>query len=151
MIREPLIDFLAAGPLIKERLRAMLPPQVFVMDSIDLGGITEAQQPAPAVHVLFRGFSVVGDNAAWGSVMQRWATVVVVHNVASLPSPEGQALQAGPLMMSIINALRPWAPGIEHLEALKLDAPIPPAFKAGFAYYPIGWSVGMKVPVARPR
>lgn len=151
MVREPLTDFLAAGALIKERLRAALPPKVFVMDSVDLKGITEAQQPAPAVHVLFRGFSVVGDNAAWGAFLQRWATVVVVHNVASLPSPESKELEAGPLMMSVINSLRPWAPGVEHLEALKLDTPIPPAFKAGFAYYPIGWSVGVKAPVARPR
>lgn len=143
-------DFLAAGPLIAAQLRASLPPQVFLLESKELAAITEQQQPVPAVHVLFRGFSPKSANAAWEEVELRWATVVVVRNVASLPSPASSELDAGPLMSRVIAALRPWVPDIDGAGPLHLDTPLGPAFKAGFGYYPIGWKFTARIP-ARPK
>jgi hypothetical protein len=146
----PLLDFLALGPLVQAKLRETLPPQVFVLDSKDLASITEQQQPAPAVHVLFGGFMPRAGNAAWEELEQRWITVIVVRNVASLPGAASSELDAGPLMMATINALRPWAVPLDGFGTLHLDTPMKPAFKSGFGYYPIAWKVIHRVPV-RPK
>lgn len=143
-------DFLALGQIIKARLREQLPSPAFVLDARDLAGVIESQQPAPAVHVLFRGFSVRSANPAWEEVEQQWDTIIVVHNVAGLPGASSSDLDAGPLMARTIAALRPWVPAPDSSGPLHLSNPLRPAFKAGFGYYPIGWRVVLRLP-ARPR
>lgn len=142
-------DFLALGPIIKARLRELLPAQAFVFDAPDLASVTEAQQSAPAVHVLYRGFSIQRPNPAWEEVEQQWDTIIVVRNVAGLPGASSE-IDAGPLMARTVAALRPWVPAPDCSGPLHLSNPLRPAFKAGFGYYPIGWRVTLRVPT-RPR
>ena len=142
-------DFLALGPLIKARLREQLPPAVFVLDAQDLAGVIESQQPSQAVHVLYGGYTPRQANAAWEDVEQTWHTIIAVRNVAGLPGVAPGNLDAGPLMMLTVAALRPWVPPLDGAGTLHLAPPLRPAFKAGFSYYPLAWKTTLRVP-ARP-
>lgn len=144
-------DFLALGPLIKSRLRELLPPEVFILDAQDLAGVMESQQPASAVHVLYGGHAPKTANAAWEDVEQIWHTVIVVRNVAGLPGVAPGNQDAGPLIMQVIKALRPWVPGIDAAGSLHLANPLRTAFKAGFGYYPLAWKTTLRVPVRPAR
>ena len=106
---------------------------------------------ASAVHVLYGGHATKTANAAWEDVEQIWHTVIVVRNVAGLPGVAPGNQDAGPLMMQVIKALRPWVPGIDAAGSLHLANPLRTAFKAGFGYYPLAWKTTLRVPVRPAR
>lgn len=141
-------DFLAAGPVLVDRLKAELPPTVFVLSAKDLAGVKEAAQQAPAVHVIYTTFAPKqGAGGAWSGVEQTWLTVVVVRNVSSLAGAEAPMAEAGPLMAGVVGALSMWVPpGHADFQGLHLK-PSPPVgyTRAGFAYFPIAWGLDLRI------
>lgn len=141
-------DFLAAGPLLAERIKGAVPPGVFVLSTKDLAGVKESSQQAPAVHVIYVNYAPsAGKNGAWHGVQQQWMTVVVVRNVASMTQAVPSATEAGPLMSAVINALNTWVPaGLDGFQGIELK-PAPGAgfTRAGFAYFPIAWGLDLRI------
>lgn len=141
-------DFLAAGPVLIARLKAELPPTVFVLSAKDLAGVKEAAQQAPAVHVVYQTHAPKqGAGGAWSGIEQTWLTVAVVRNVSSLAGAEAPMAEAGPLMAGVVNALQLWVPaGHADFQGIHLK-PSPPAgyTRAGFAYFPIAWGVDLRI------
>lgn len=141
-------DFLAAGPVLIARLKAELPPTVFVLSAKDLAGVKEAAQQAPAVHVVYQTHAPKqGAGGAWNGIEQTWLTVAVVRNVSSLAGAEAPMSEAGPLMAGVVNALQLWVPtGHADFQGIHLK-PAPPAgfTRAGFAYFPIAWGVDLRI------
>jgi len=141
-------DFLVAGPALIARLKAQLPPGVFVLSAKDLAGVKEAAQQAPAVHVIYNAYAPKqGANGAWSGIEQTWLTVVVVRNVVSLATAEAPMAEAGPLMAGVIGALSMWVPsGAVDFQSIHLK-PSPPAgyTRAGFAYFPIAWGLDLRI------
>jgi len=148
MAAEP-IDFMALEPLILDRLRATLPAYVHVLGARDLAGLTEGTQPTPAVHVLYRTYRPVRAAAAmWEELDQYWLTVLAVRNVGTLQTGEAMRAEVGPLMGAVIGALGAWVPDLPGYKSLHLEAAPEAGYRTGFAYFPIGWRVGMRVRAA---
>lgn len=141
-------DFLAAGPVLIDRLKAELLPSAFVLSAKDLSGVKEAAQQAPAVHVIYTAYAPKqGVNGAWSGIEQTWLTVVVVRNVVSLTTAAAPMAEAGPLMAGVIGALSLWVPpGLADFQGIHLK-PSPPAgyTRAGFAYFPIAWGLDLRI------
>lgn len=142
-------DFMAMEPLLIEQLRLTLPQHVHVLARKELAEITEATQPTPAVHVLYRGYRPRESQAAMYEELDLlWLTVVAVQNASTLATGEGVRTDAGPLMGGVVQALGPWVPDLPGYKSLHLDAAPPVGYRAGFGYFPIGWRVHVQMRVA---
>lgn len=141
--------FLALEQILIDRLREVLPPNVHVLSAADLAAATEATQPTPAVHVLYRTYRR-GNPKPAGRVetVQDWLTVVAVRNLRSLGNGEQARDEAGPLLAQVIDALDRYQPGAGYGSLALADAP-PAGYRAGHGYFPLGWRVSMKL-TARP-
>ena len=141
-------NFLAAEPLLIERLRAVLPSNVHVLSAADLAGVAAGQQPTPAVHVLYTGYQVADTRtAAAAAVDQQWLTVVVTRNVADIEQGFHARQQAGPLAAQVMDALYRHrlkqdgkAFGASQIRMASAPAP---GFLDGHYYLPLGWAVGV--------
>ena len=138
-------NFLGAEPLIVARLKAVLPPDVHVLSASDLAKIAGGQQPTPAVHVVYGGYSV--DDAkvpALARTVQEWITVVVDRNVADIEQGFHARQAAGPLACQVIDALHRHTLKEESGEPLgagpmRLTAAPTPGFDDGHFYLPLAW------------
>lgn len=139
-------NLLFLEPLIKAQLRATLDPRVHVLSAADLENVAEGMQPTPAVHVLYRGFRVMRAGSAVMEIEQTWLTVVVVRNAIDAIGGESARIDAGVLAMQVITALL----GRDFPDCGPLQPqsdPIPPGFRAGHLYLPLGW----KAPISLER
>lgn len=143
-------NFLAAEPLIVQRLRAVLPAEVHVLPAADLASVAAENQPTPAVHVLYDGYQVVdASTGATAAVEQNWLTVVVTRNVADIEQGHEARQQAGPLAAKVLDALHRHR--LRHANGQVLGAgslrlaPAPaPGFANGQFYLPLGWACPVK-------
>lgn len=133
---------LSIEPLLVARIESALDvPGLKVLTPADLAGVTTLAQHAPAVHVVYDGFSVREDKGLV-EITERWLTVVAVRNVKSARSGEDARQDAGPIMDALFFALLGWQPaGVRPLEAV---TPPRPGFNAGFGYFPLAWSARLK-------
>ncbi|MDO5289343.1 MAG: hypothetical protein Q4F13_06875 [Pseudomonadota bacterium] len=138
-------NFLAAEPLIVQRLQAVLPPQVHVLTAAELAQVAGSQQPTPAVHVLYRGYQVDDSRTgAFAGVEQSWLTVAVARNVADIEQGYHARQAAGPLAAQVMDALyrhrlRDAQGQPIGMGPLRLDAAPAPGFEDGHFYLPLGW------------
>ena len=138
-------NFLAAEPLIVERLKAVLPPEVHVLCAADLTQIADGQQPTPAVHVVYGGYQVEDSRVpASLKLVQIWFTVIVTRNVADIEQGYHARQAAGPLADQVLNAL--YRHGLKGEDgraigsaALRLAAAPAPGFEDGHFYLPLQW------------
>lgn len=144
-------NFLALLPLVVARLQESLPKRVYVLSTDDLASITDSKQPAPAVHVVYEGYSPEKNGPGWEEVQIKLQTVVVVRNVAVLSNPALPAAAGGALMSLVVRSLRPWVPPLEGYGSLHLAPPFKAGFSTGFAYLPIGWRVTARMRTAPQR
>lgn len=137
-------NLLYLEPLIKATLREALDPRVHVLSAADLAGVTESNQPTPAVHVLYRGFRVRQSGSSTMEIEQIWLTVISVRNARDPLTAEAARTDAGPLAMDVIGALLgrdyddcgPLAP---------LESPPTPGYSGGFMYLPLGWKAPITI------
>lgn len=141
--------FLALEQILVERLRAALPPHVYVLSAADLAAVSEATQSTPAVHVLYRGYRRGEPKPAMRvEVVQDWLTVVAVRNVRNVASGTQVRDAAGPLLTQVVDALDRYQPGAGFGSLTLADAPAA-GYSAGHGYFPLGWRVSVKL-TARP-
>ncbi|ACL71489.1 conserved hypothetical protein [Thioalkalivibrio sulfidiphilus HL-EbGr7] len=133
--------FLALEPLIEARLKAHLPAGVHVLTAADLAGVEERAQVTPAVHLIYRGYRPTQDQGQGKiqEIEQIWWTVVAVRSARDIKGGSGTREQAGPIIDAVLEALMGWRP-IEGYLPLKLAPSAAPAYRAGFAYHPLGWT-----------
>lgn len=138
-------NFLALEPILVARLREFLPSTVHVLAAKDLVGISEAVQPTPAVHVLYRGYRRGEPKPALRvELAQIWWTVIAVRNVRDVGAGTDVRAEAGPLITATIAALDRYQPGA-GFESLHLDNAPDAGYRAGHGYFPLGWRVDLKV------
>lgn len=141
-------NFLASGPLIIARLKAVLPPDVHVLSASDLAGVAGAHQPTPAVHVVYMGYRPTDTRTgALVSVEQQWLTVVVTRNVADIEQGEYAQQDAGPLAGLVMDALHRQKlrdeQGVVFCAPIQLATAPAPGFDDGHFYLPLAWAVAI--------
>lgn len=138
-------DYLAVEEHLVARLKQMLAgmsPAVHVLTAADLEGVAEANQPVPAVHVIYRNFRVL-ESRADGRVSKldhTWLAVTTTRNVARARSGAAARRDAGELMAKVGAALMGFRPPLTS-SPLRLTPGPGPGYKAGFQYLPLAFLV----------
>ena len=117
-------------------------PEVHVLTANDLREIDEANQPTPAVHVIYNGYRVSESrpDGLISRVSQNWMTVIAVKNLRDRKRGSAARTDAVALSDLITGALM----GLKLPEAagplILANGPIPGAMD-GFLYVPLSWTV----------
>lgn len=122
---------------IVARLEERMPEEVKVLTAPDLEGVVASRQHAPAVHVVYRGYSVAEENPGFAKLTLTWFTVVCVRNVRNVRQGGATRHEAGELLSQVMAALQRWRP--EGGKPMRLVNAVPPGYLDGFGYFPIGW------------
>lgn len=133
-------NFLSLETAIVERLRDRLPDFVGVYTRAELADINEGNQPSPAVHVIYQGYSVTEtrpDGRA-ARLRQTWTAVVAVRNARAQVTLEAARADAGAIATAVLSALMGWAPDAQTLPA-QLTNSVAPGAAAGFFYLPLAF------------
>lgn len=130
--------FFDLEPEIVARLRETLPAGVPVLTAEELDGVQEKSQPAPAVHVIYDGYSVTQAQRTAAVTRQRWLVVVVVKHAGAAAKAAAETKQrAAPLVLAVIDALLGFRPDTRPgSQCLALATPPRPAPRAPFFYFP---------------
>lgn len=124
-------------------------PTMRVLSADDLAGITEANQPTPAVHVIYDGFRVTQTNAQGKNAMteQRWLAVVVVkHEGATAKAAAESKIRAAPHVDAVLSALMGWWPNARPgTPGLALATPPKPVRRHPFYYFPLAFTADVSV------
>ena len=152
-------DYLAAGPLLIERIRAALPALRAVLPAgglarifaealpyspADLAGIGEAAIQSPSVFVLYDG-DRLGDSAGRGQagiVHQRWMIVLAVRNARQGDGGAALLVDAGPLLAALLAALMGFQLSADHRPLVRVAAPAP-GYSPALAYYPLAFETAI--------
>lgn len=116
-------------------------PDVRVLTANDLKDVDEANQPTPAVHVIYNGYRVSESrpDGLISRVSQNWMTVIAVKNLRDRKRGSAARTDAVALAEKIAGALMgeklPAAAG----PLVLATAPAPGA-SDGFLYVPIAWT-----------
>lgn len=138
-----LTNFLALEPELQARLQAQLQathPEVFVLCSHDLDGVTEERQLTPAVHLVYQGYQVSESRAdgTMARLEQTWLAVVTTRNARGLMSGDAARTQAGRLARQVCTALMGWRPASATRPLVLVQAP-EAGFSGGFQYLPVAF------------
>lgn len=143
------LDFLALEPLLVARLREQMPAHVHVLARRELSEIVEPSQPTPAVHVLYRGYRPSrARTGMYEELDLLWLTVVSVLNATDVTAGAGARADAGALLGAVVQSLGPWVPPLAGYESMALDDAPMAGYRAGHAYFPLGWRVPVRMRVA---
>lgn len=147
-----LTDWLAAGPLIVERLRAKVPGLRLVAQLADLANIEQAAVQVPAAFVAYDG-DRYAEGAASGMAQhgaQRWQVVLAVRNASVGGNGAGVPGEAGPLLPQIGAALAGWSP-FDGGRPLRRVTALRPGYTVGFGYYPLAFELDFVTTTPRPQ
>lgn len=113
----------------------------------DLASVSEEQQNAPALYVVYDGYVVLEADEFTCRLLHRWITVVAVKNAAAQREVDPLNSDAGVKMKSVLEALHGFRPPGCATQLVPVSPPRP-YYTAGFAYFPLAFSVesGHSVP-----
>lgn len=133
-------DFFASEALIQARIAESLDmPQLTVLTMADLGKVRNLAQIAPAVHVVYDGYSVKDSGVAgWVDITQTWLTVAVVRNMKDVHGGSGARADGGAILDALIGALANWKPSPE-LAPLKLVNAPGADYQDAVGIFPLAW------------
>ena len=135
------MNLLALEPLLVARLQAALPASVMVLTVADLKSATDGTRPAPAVDVIYGGYTVDEDKGGMLTLTLKWLTVAAVRNLVNVRDGAGARDEAGALIHAIVQALHRWKPDLAGYGKLKLTIPPQPQYAAGTLHFPLAWTV----------
>lgn len=139
-------DWLEPESLLIDRLKKEVGPWVRdVLGARELASIGEAQQPSPALHVIYQGeqpSTAEGGHGAARIVTQQWLVVLAVESARDLTNGAGERITVGQLMSKVIVALsgHQLDGSINYRPIRRQPAPAP-AFMPPWAYYPLLFDV----------
>ena len=135
-------NFLALQDQIKTRLRTKLDSAL--MQNVRVGSAPELSSidgthPAPAVFVIFDGYSIAENNSigTFARIKQTWLAVVAVRSVANIKAGEASREQAGDIASVVLASLMGWKPD-GCASPMMLTNPPGANYEDGFFYLPIG-------------
>jgi hypothetical protein len=122
---------------ILARLADRLPPEVRVLSTLDLVGLTEGSQPTPAVHVVYRGYRVLEDQQQGRLVRlePRWWVVAAVRSVREVRGGRGALLDGLAVEQLVRSHLMGWTPAGASTPLRLQDSP-ELGFAGGYGYFP---------------
>jgi hypothetical protein len=130
-------------PLLQARLQEQLAditPKVHVLAASDLAGVTEATQVTPAVHLLYRRYSITESRADGRAVRmeQTWLAVVATRNVRNLRSGAAARADAGLIARRVASALMGFVPAL-GIKPLRLTTAPDAGNSGGYQYLPLAF------------
>lgn len=132
--------YAATEQKIIDRLRAVLGPSIPVHSLAELEEVPQLRQKAPAVFVIYDGYSV-GDKIGAGqvqAVVQDWYVVAAAKNANRGGNPTAARDQAATIAETALGALIGYHLGGGAYLNLA-DAP-GPEYDGGFAYLPLAFT-----------
>jgi len=133
-------DFFAVEQPLLARLRETAPLAKAVLSMADIEEGQEKSQITPAIHVVFHGFSINGDE-----VEQIWLVVAVTKNLKQATAAAGNTARidsdSGRLIVQIINGLRGFCPVPDESQPFRAISPPSAVYQNGFMYTPTAWTV----------
>ena len=128
---------LGLAPLIAQRLRDMLPPEVHVLSSADAPQALQGTAPMPHVLLYFAGERVVqlAQSGKHSRDAQSWAVVIGVRNVRNSKNGMDAMQEAGELAALVDQALMGWKADMASKPLMKTTPPRP-SYSAGVFFYP---------------
>jgi hypothetical protein len=125
---------------IVDRLKAVLPAEVHVDTLHEIERVPELRQKAPAVWVIYDGFSV-GPKIPPGTVqqvVQEWFVVIAAKSAKGRGDSSAARDEAGEIALQVLQALLGFHLGGGKYLHLS-DAP-GPEYSAGFAHLPLAFT-----------
>lgn len=114
--------------------------RVRVLTAAELAEVPDQRQLAPAVHVVYDGYSV-GDNIAAGKIQgieQNWLVVCHARNTTGQGNPTPAATDAGKIAEVVLAALLGFDP-LGTGATLRLFTAPAPAYDGGYCYLPLNF------------
>ncbi len=105
----------------------------------DAAAVTEEMQLAPAVYVVYDGFSVLSASEFDATLGHRWLVVIAVANAAAGPEAAPRNQEAGPYTRDVLAALHGFLPAECRSALVPVTPPRPFFSPAKFAYYPLAF------------
>lgn len=138
-----LTGFFDAQELVIQRLQATVPSLGFVGGSRNMKEVFARQVPFPAALVLFNKYKPLKkQTAAFGAfqaIEQVIEVVIVDDNQDDYESGAGARIEAGPIVLQVMQALMGWIPSPAHTN-LHLEQGAQAAYVGGLAYFPLAFS-----------
>jgi hypothetical protein len=133
--------FASIEQAIVARLQAKLPDGVLATSLAELARVPELRQKAPAVFVVFEGYTQAATNTNVPHIQQiemSWAVVVAAKNAAGNGDPQSAKEDASEIAGHVLTALLGFDTGGGR--RLVLSQAPGPEYDGGFCYLPIGFS-----------
>ena len=141
-------NYLGISQLIITQLDTILGKEVVLAPLPPLGDMLEAEQamthqPAPAVHVFFKGHKPGQRRVEKRHIEQEWYVVIVVKNVTDLSRASEAEEEAGQLLTQVLNALDGWRPIVNESPDEPFFSPLewidalPTYWHLGFMHLPL--------------
>lgn len=130
--------FMALEPRLVELIKRALEgasPAVHVLTAADLADVQEANQPTPAVHLVYGGYRIAQDIGTAWRLEHTWYAVAAVRNVAQIRTGAAGRQDAGVIATAVALALAD-ARVDGAAERLTLITPPAPSHSAPFTYLP---------------
>ncbi|QNK69193.1 hypothetical protein [Variovorax sp. PAMC26660] len=138
-------DYLAVEAHLVARLKeklAGMSPAVHVLTAADLADVAEANQPVPAVHVIYRNFRVLESRSdgRLAKLDHTWLAVTATRNVGGNRSGAAARRDASQLMAKVGAALMGFRAPLTS-SPMRLTPGPGPGYKAGYQYLPLAFLV----------
>lgn len=133
--------FAATEQKIIERLREQLPADIYVGPLREIERVPELRQKAPAVWIIYDGYSVGERIAPTGQVQQvrqEWLVVVAAKSAKDQGGVDAARDQAGDMCEQVLVALLGY-----HLgggQYLRLEDAPGPEYDGGYVHVPLSFS-----------
>lgn len=135
-----IVNWLAIEPLLVERLKSGLDPEVYVASVEDVVSLEESALADLNVLLLYGG-ERLGSSAGSGSAgieYQRWIVAVAVRLAVQSDGGAARRAEAGPILSTVRRLLSGWEPGPDFGEFTKI-APPAPYYSPSFGYFPVSY------------
>lgn len=107
----------------------------------DLAGVAEEKQNAPSIYTVYDGFAVRAADEHTCTLLHRFLAVVVIKAPGAQRDPGPIHDSAGPKLQSVLAALHGFKPPGCTSRLVPITPPRPYYSDAGFAYFPLAFSV----------
>jgi hypothetical protein len=138
-MNELINNYFGAEDAIVKRLQEQVPELKAVLTPFSIGDMVESSQPSPAVHVIYGGDAVSGNEAGNGTrrtIDQRWLVVLAVRTPkAQLQNTSEIRVLSGELIPKVLRSLQGWAP-VEWMRPLGRVSGPAAGYSSSFAYFP---------------
>lgn len=138
-MNELISNYFGAEDAIVKRLQEQVPELKAVLTPFSIGDMVESSQPSPAVHVIYGGDVVSGNETGNGvrrTIDQRWLVVLAVRTPkAQLQNTSEIRVLSGELIPKVLRSLQGWAP-VEWMRPLGRVSGPAAGYSSSFAYFP---------------